>query len=109
MNQLSQETRACIEACLRCHAVCYAMAMTHCLETGGEHLRPQHYRLMMDCVIVCAAAADLMAHKSQFHHPFCGLCADVCEACAKSCEQLDGMELCIEACRTCAAACRAMA
>ena len=108
MNQLSQETVHCIEACLRCHSICYAVAMTHCLEEGGEHTRPQHFRLMMDCAIVCQAAADLMAQKSQFQHPFCGLCADVCEACAKSCEKLPGMESCVTACRACAEACRRM-
>ena len=109
MNQLSQETKHCIEACLKCASTCYATAMTHCLETGGEHTRPQHFRLMMDCFIVCTAAADLMAHKSQFHHPLCGLCADVCEACAKSCEALPGMEECVEVCRQCAESCRRMA
>lgn len=99
MNQLSNETRRAIEACMRCHAVCHAMAMTHCLETGGEHLRPQHFRLMMTCAIVCQAAADLMSHKSEYNHSMCALCARVCEACAQSCEKLSGMELCVEACR----------
>jgi hypothetical protein len=85
------------------------MAMIHCLETGGDHVRPQHFRLMMDCAIVCESAADLMSHKSQFHHQLCGLCAEVCEACAADCEKLDGMEDCVAACRACAASCGAMA
>ena len=37
-----------------CHIQCLSMAMTHCLEMGGEHSRPQHLRLMMDCAAMCA-------------------------------------------------------
>jgi hypothetical protein len=108
MNQFNKETRECIEACLDCHAVCYGMLMTHCLEMGGAHVRPQHVRLMMDCVEICKACADAMARKSQYQHRLCGLCADICDACAADCETLDGMEPCVEACRYCARLCRAM-
>ena len=108
MNQFSQDVRDCIEQCLRCHAVCLASAMTHCLEMGGDHVRPQHVRLMMDCVEVCQVTADLMSHKSQFYRQMCALCAEVCEACARSCDALSGMEECAAACRACATRCRAM-
>ena len=109
MNQISEQTRDCIEACLECQAVCLTMAMTECLELGGDHVRPQHFRLMMDCVQMCDVTADLMAHKSQFHRQTCALCAEVCETCAEDCETLSGMEECVAACRVCAAACRSMA
>jgi hypothetical protein len=75
MNQFSSETRHCIEEAWRCRALCLATAMTECLERGGEHVRPQHFRLLMDCVSACQFAADLMAHKSQFHREACALCA----------------------------------
>lgn len=35
--------------CLRCYSVCFGMVMRHCLETGGEHVAPAHFRLMMAC------------------------------------------------------------
>jgi len=108
MNQFSEQTRDCIEQCLRCHAICLATAMTECLERGGEHVKPQHFRLMMDCALVCQTAADLMAHKSQFHRSTCAFCAEVCEACARDCETLAGMEACVATCRSCAQSCRAM-
>jgi hypothetical protein len=108
MNQLSVETRHGIEDALHCHAVCTATFMTVCLETGGEHTKPQHARLMMDCAAMCQLAADLMAHKSQFHRRACALCAEICEACARDCEPMDGMEECVAACRACAQSCRAM-
>jgi hypothetical protein len=82
--------------------------MTECLEMGGDHVKPQHFRLMMDCVSACQFAADLMAHKSQFHRQGCALCAEICESCARDCEQMAGMEACVAACRSCAQSCRAM-
>ena len=108
MNQLDHHARRCIENSSRCHAVCLATAMTHCLEMGGEHTRPQHFRLMMDCVLICATTADFVAHKSQFHRQICALCAEVCGACAEDCVALSGMEDCIVACIACAEACREM-
>lgn len=109
MNQLSEETRVAIETCLECHSVCYSTLMTHCLETGGEHTRPQHVRLMMDCVEICLASANAMARKSQFHRNLCALCAEACEACADDCAKLAGMEDCVTVCRACAKSCSAMA
>jgi hypothetical protein len=109
MNQLSAETRHCIEEAQRCHSVCLATAMTMCLEMGGEHVRPQHFRLMMDCASICQLAADMMAHKSQFHRQTCALCAQVCETCARDCERVGDMEECVAACKACAQSCRAMA
>jgi hypothetical protein len=109
MNQHSQETRAAIETCNECHSTCYGMLMTHCLESDGVHVRPQHVRLMQDCVEICRVTADAMLRKSQFHHQLCALCADVCEACAADCDKLAGMADCAQTCRECAAACRAMA
>jgi hypothetical protein len=109
MHAFSRQKQACIEACLACHKTCLGMAMTHCLDEGGEHIRPQHFRLMIDCAAICATAADLIMHKSQFHRQMCALCAEICETCAADCERLDGMEECVTACRSCAAQCRAMA
>jgi hypothetical protein len=106
MNQLSQQARDGIEALQHCHAICHAMAMTHCLEMGGEHARPQHLRLMLDCAGICAFTADALGRKSQFHTRLTALCAEVCETCAADCEALGGMEKCVAACRDCARICR---
>lgn len=108
MEPLDPRMQACIEACNRCHGSCLAMSMNHCLEAGGEHVAPPHFRLMADCAQVCATAADFMLRGSSHHAAICAACADICDACADSCERLVGMEACAEACRACAAACRAM-
>lgn len=49
MNDIAPDVQACIEDCLDCHSTCLSTAMNHCLEVGGEHVAPAHFRLMMDC------------------------------------------------------------
>jgi hypothetical protein len=89
-----------------CHDMCLSMALTHCLEMGGEHARPQHIRLMLDCVAICDTARDAILRKSQFHSGILSLCADICETCAAACASLGQMEDCVAACRACMKACR---
>ena len=99
----------CIDNCLQCHRICLDMAMNHCLEAGGRHVAPEHFRLMTTCAEICRTAAALMLSSSPQHQAVRAVCADVCEACARSCEELDGMEDCVRACRLCAESCRDMA
>jgi hypothetical protein len=109
MHAYSQQELECIKTCQSCSATCYGMAMTHCLEVGGDHVRPQHFRLMLECARLCDTAADLMLSKSRFHRQLCEICAEACDACLESCSKLDGMEECAAICRVCAQHCRHMA
>src|SRR5882757_5948372 len=109
MNQISRQVCEAIKALQHCHATCLSMAMVHCLEMGGEHARPQHLRLMLDCAGLCAFTADAFGRKSQFHNRFAALCARVCETCEKDCAALGGMEDCVQACRECARLCTEVA
>jgi hypothetical protein len=109
MNQISRQVCEAIEALQHCHTTCLSMAMVHCLEMGGEHARPQHLRLMLDCAGFCAFTADALGRKSQFHNRFAALCAQVCETCEKDCAALGGMEDCVQACRDCARRCTEVA
>lgn len=109
MSAYSGQVEDCIRHLLDCHRMCLGTAMTHCLEMGGDHTRPQHLRLMLDCAAICQATADALMRKSQFHTQLCGLCADICETCARDCEVLGGMEDCVTQCRKCAEACRTAA
>ena len=108
-HQLSPEMRKCADECLRCYAVCLQMAMNHCLEVGGKHVAPQHFRLMMACAEICRTAAHFMLIGTEHHKHTCAECAEICEQCARDCERLDGMEECVQACRQCAESCRKMA
>ncbi len=104
----THDMQSCIDACSSCHQVCLQMAMGHCLESGGKHVEPAHFRLMMNCAEFCQTSANLMLSGSIFSGQFCGMCADVCKACADSCSTLDGMEDCVLACKACAASCLSM-
>src|SRR5258706_16463016 len=88
---LSENVKACIDACQKCHAECLETVTHKCLETGGKYLDPEHVRLMLSCVEVCQTAANLMLSRSSAQAGLCALCADICEKCARSCEQIGGM------------------
>ena len=103
------EMQACVDACLNCYRTCITMAMSHCLEQGGRHVEPTHFRLMMSCAEICRTSAHIMLTGAEVHRATCGACAEICAACAESCEKLDGMEECVAACSACAEACRKMA
>ena len=109
MHTHSDDMKSCIEACQRCYATCLQTAMGHCLDAGGEHIEPKHFRLMMACAETCRASLALMLIGSDHHRSQCGLCARICEDCASDCERIGGMENCVAACRACAKECRAMA
>lgn len=108
-KHLSPEMESCIQECLDCHKTCLSEAMTHCLEAGGEHVEPEHLRLMMNCAEMCQTSANFMLSGSKLHHLTCGVCAQVCQACAESCEKIEGMEECAAQCRRCAQSCASMA
>ncbi|MBR0644411.1 four-helix bundle copper-binding protein [Plastoroseomonas hellenica] len=109
MHQLSADMRACIEECLRCHSTCLGTAMNHCLEQGGPHVEPQHFRIMITCAEICQTSANVMLVGTRHHQHTCRECAEICEECATSCARVGGMEECVQACRRCAESCRRMA
>ena len=111
MTQMhTREMQECIDNCDDCRAACLA-TLTHCLEQGGEHARPEHIRLLVDCAEICATSAGFMLRGSDVHGVVCEACAEVCEQCAESCESMDDeqTQACAKACRRCAESCRRMA
>lgn len=66
-------------------------------------------KLMTDCIEICQTAADFMTRDSTLHARISEICAEVCNACAKACEEIgdDAMMYCAEMCRNCAKSCRA--
>jgi hypothetical protein len=109
MNHMSPAMQSCIDDCLRCYQTCFGMAMTHCLEQGGKHIEPAHFRLMIACAEICKTSADFMLMKSPHCKHICHECAEICEECAKSCEQLGDLQQCVAACRQCAGSLSKMA
>lgn len=108
-HPMDKSMQQCIDECHNCHSVCLHEAMNHCLETGGKHVEPSHFRLMLSCAEICETSANFMLMSSEQHREVCGVCAQVCEACAQSCEQVGEMQETVDACRRCAESCRQMA
>lgn len=106
---MKQDMRDCIDNYLRCYQTCFGMAMNHCLESGGKHVDPAHFRLMTACAEMCRTSAHFMRMSSPHHNHVCGECAEICTECAGDCERIGGMEDCVKVCRACAESCRSMA
>ncbi len=109
MHHISQETQRCIDECIRCYRTCFGMAMNHCLEMGGEHVQPKHFRVMVACAEICRTTAHFMLMKSEHALHLCRECAEICDQCANECERIGDMDDCVEQCRRCAEMCRSMA
>lgn len=113
--RLGDETRdtrkiqRCIQDCLTTYGICLQMSMNACLDQGGRHADPEHFRLMVACSDICRTTANFLLGSSPHFRPVCAACAHVCEACARSCAQRPGLEECAKACGKCAESCRDMA
>jgi len=110
-HDMAREMQQCIQECLTCHSTCL-QAVSHCLQMGGKHADPRHITLLLDCAEICQTSANFMLRGSALHGRTCGVCAEVCERCAQSCEQMGDdatMRACADECRRCAESCRHMA
>lgn len=98
--------QSCIEACLKCAAICNHCALS---DTQEEEMKMMErcIQLDMECSALCYAAAQLMSLGSSKAAEICRICADICDACGAECEMhaQHGMEHC----RECAEACKAYA
>ena len=102
------EMQSCIDACIHCHQICLETAMNHCLTSEGQHVEPEHFRLIMNCAEICQTSANFQLSGSAYSIQLCDVCAAICEACAKSCKAIGDMEDCVNACRDCMTSCRNM-
>ncbi|WP_082341237.1 four-helix bundle copper-binding protein [Sporosarcina globispora] len=87
--------------------VCYDA----CLGEEDVKMMADCIRLDRECADICTFAAKSMQSNSQFAKGICTLCADICEACGKECNNHDygHCQKCAEACFKCAEECRKMA
>ena len=100
-HALPPEMDRCIQDCLACYRTCQVNASLHCLELGGPHVEPTHFRLMLDCVEACRSAAAMMLNGSPYAQDHCRICARICRDCARSCRELGDMDDCAAACERC--------
>lgn len=107
---LDSRLSACIKDCLDCVVTCQACAAAY-LQEPDVKMMAGCIALDLDCADVCATAAKLMARNSANAQRYCQLCAEICRACAKECEQhpADHCQACAKTCLLCAQACENVA
>ncbi len=99
----------CIDECFECHKICLTEAMHEGRETGELHPNRDFFRLMIGCAEVCQATANFLLTGSPLHAAVCATCAQNCEACATSCDEMGNLAACAAQCRKCADSCREIA
>ncbi|MBB5538242.1 ferredoxin [Rhizobium giardinii] len=77
------EMKTCIDNCLACYRECLSTATNHCLEMGGKHTEPLHFRLMMACAEICRTSAHFMLIGSEPHRHVCRERAEICTQCTE--------------------------
>lgn len=106
---LSPEIEQCAIDCLNCHSLCLR-TLRYCVRRGGNHANADHIDLLLNCSEVSQATENiLLSGDPQLSIRICELTADLCERCARSCDQFGEdarTQACAEACRVCAASCR---
>lgn len=102
------KSKTCHEGPDNCAQVCQE-SLDYCLKKGGKHASKEHVNILKDCIAICKLKADFTARGSKFTEPLTKLCADICNACAASCESLDDPKLkhCVSMCQDCSESCSA--
>jgi hypothetical protein len=101
--------QSCIEACLKCAAICNHCASS-CTKEEDVKMMARCIQLDMECAAICYAAAQLMSLGSNKSEEICGICAKICEECGNECRKhkADHCQECADACHQCAEECRSM-
>ena len=104
------ENKKCIDACLKCAAICNHCASS-CLKEKDVKMMARCIQLDMECAAICNTTAQLLSLGSTRAEEFCHLCADICFECAEECGLHDNKHCkeCAECCRQCAEECMQMA
>lgn len=104
------EYKTCIDACLKCAAICDHCASS-CTREDNVKMMAKCIQLDMECATVCYASAKLMSLGSDRAKDMCVICADICNECSNECSRHDNEHCreCAKACRTCADECMKMA
>ena len=89
MQHVSPDMKSCIEACLACYSECLSTATGHCLQLGGKHVEPAHFKLMMACVEICRTSAHFMLIGTEHHKHTCRECAEICRQNAITCGSIE--------------------
>ena len=102
--------QTCIEACLKCAAICNHCASS-CAQEDDVKMMARCIQLDMECAAICYASAQLMSLGSDKAKDICRLCAAICNECGNECakHETEHCQECAAACKKCAEECEKMA
>ncbi|MCR4337419.1 MAG: four-helix bundle copper-binding protein, partial [Candidatus Omnitrophica bacterium] len=89
-----------INICEECAVICEHCAM-ECLGEKDVKSLTRCIELDRTCTDICRSAAAIMARGSEFSNKVCGLCAQICQACADECAKHQHMEHCQDCAEIC--------
>jgi hypothetical protein len=106
--RLTDDQKACIEACTACHDVCLETSARLRMQGHGDE---GQIGALLDSAELCRLTANFLIRDSPLHSMACLLCADACQRSARDCERFDEarMRQVAEACRRTADQCRRIA
>ncbi len=87
MTEQQKLMERCIKECLECVDVASRCA-DNCLQSEQVGSMVQCVRLCLDCADLGAACAEMMGRNSRFSAQLCAVMADLCDACAETCRQM---------------------
>jgi len=100
-NGLLAHLEECQENCL--------FSIVHCLDQGGDFVKADHMKILMDCEKICGLAKNFFLRNSTYAGDILDLCSGICEDCAQSCKTFfedKMMQDCALVCENCAKACQ---
>ncbi len=100
----------CIEACLKCAAICNHSASS-CTQEEDIKMMAKCIQIDMECSAACCAGAQLMSLGSNQAKEICMICAKLCDECGTECgkHNTEHCKECSVACKVYAEECRKMA
>ena len=98
--------KLCIEACMRCAALCKHAVVSSLKETDPA-IMVKCVQLALECAAICTTTAELMSLGSDKVAEMAKICATIADACAEefSKHTNEHSQECAEACTKCADEC----
>ena len=106
--QLGSMAQECLRNCSECHDTCLQAAVSN---DAAGNISAGDLKLLLSCAEICRTSADFIDIGSSHQRATCGVCAQVCEACANMCREsgIESLRSCADVCDRCADSCRRMA
>lgn len=98
----------CVIDCVNAHNLCL-QTINYCLGQGGDYVRPDRFKAIVDCAEACIISARSILRESSLKHNFLLLCIQACTKAIQACEKFSGdkqMQSCRDYVNKCLESCK---